>query len=523
MAVECMGDAEAYDLCLYAVGCDAKSEWLASRVEEMLPRTDDVIPSLQDIENCITECLEPQHVKTFILRELDRTQLGSSQDPREFVNQVYEKVQRAVPEGNADTWRVMAINYIIKGSPASWQMRLHEANCQTLDALVKKMTTMRLSETYREEVRRPSEARVMKINRGGSRCFGCGGSDHFVSKCPKKKENGQFRSKKCYGCGKEGHLKAQCPNGKQKGQDRKQDCKRIQVNDVRMSVTLEGRHVNAVVDTGTKYNLMSAELATELGLETSNMAVPTLTTADGSGMVTDGCVWVEMTVGDEQVKRDTRFVVVERLTDQVLIGLDTLKEMKASINCDGMDVTVRRVPDAMQDKYPMLFAKDSEDVGQVRGFQYKIQTTGTPVACKPYKVPIHYQEEVERQLTEMEARGVICRSTSEYASPVVVVKKAGGNELRICCDYSKLNKQVTRDAYPVPALGDVLMKLRSGKIFSHLDVKSAYHNVKLDPETKHKTAFAVGGKLWGMERAAIWALYEWLSVPADPGRDPGGS
>ena len=86
---------------------------------------------------------------------------------------------------------------------------------------------------------------------------------------------------------------------------------------------------------------------------------------------------------------------------------------------------MKRVPEALQVKYKKLFAKDNEDIGKVEGSQYSIQSTGPPLACKPYKVPIHYQEEVGRQPKEMEARGVICKSTSEYASPVVVVKKAG--------------------------------------------------------------------------------------------------
>lgn len=492
VAVESMTDSEAYDLCLYAIGSEAKSEWLATRVEEVLPKTEEGVPSLKDIEDCITECLEPQHVKTFILRDLDRLQLRQSQDPREYVNEVYEKVQRAVPEGKADTWKIMAINYAVKGTPASWQVRLHEANCQTLDSLVRKMTTMRLSENFR-----PVEARVMKVNRTEMRCFHCGEPGHFVSRCPKKQDV-RAQGRKCYGCGKEGHLKANCPVWtKKKGpsQGKSTSCKRIGTNEVKMDVKLEGKQIEAVVDTGTRYNLISARMADEVNLKKVKMEEPSLTTADGTKLETRGCVWGDMSAG-EGPAHATQFVVVEDLVDELIIGLETLKDLKASIQCDEMLVTVKRVPEDIRDEYPNLFARDSEDIGQVKGYKYKIQTSGPPVVCKPYKVPIHYQEEVERQLTEMEARGMICKSTSEYSSPVVVVRKAGGNELRICCDYSKLNKQVTREAYPVPALGDVLMKLRSGRIFTHLDVKSAYHNIPLDPETKHKTAFAVGGRLW---------------------------
>ena len=103
----------------------------------------------------------------------------------------------------------------------------------------------------------------------------------------------------------------------------------------------------------------------------SNIAVPSLTTANGSGLVTDGCVWVNMAVGEGQTN-STRFVVVRDLADQLLIGLDTLRELKASIQCDELNVTVKRVPEVLQDRYQALFAKDSEDIGRVKGFQYRI-------------------------------------------------------------------------------------------------------------------------------------------------------
>ncbi|KAF0303125.1 Retrovirus-related Pol polyprotein from transposon opus [Amphibalanus amphitrite] len=258
-------------------------------------------------------------------------------------------------------------------------------------------------------------------------------------------------------------------------------------------------------------------MVSQLGLELSKAVIPSLTTADGSELATRGCAWVEMAVNDGPEKA-TMFVVAKDLTDDVLIGLDTLKELKASIQCGEMQVTVKRVPEAVLDQYPSLFARDGEDIGRVKNFQYKVRTSGPPVVSKPYKIPLHYQEEVDRQLSEMEARGTICKSSSEYASPVVVVKK-GGNELRICCDYSKLNKQVSKEAYPMPALGDVLLKLRGGKIFSHLDVKSAY---RLPQRASRSGDEAQDGVCsWrqtvGVERFSIWPLHERTGVPAYSG------
>ncbi|KAF0290889.1 hypothetical protein FJT64_010922 [Amphibalanus amphitrite] len=121
---------------------------------------------------------------------------------------------------------------------------------------------------------------------------------------------------------------------------------------------------------GTKFNLMNDKMVSQLGLELSKAVIPSLTTADGSELATRGCAWVEMAVNDGPGKA-TMFVVVKDLTDDVLIGLDTLKKLKASIQCGEMQVTVKRVPEAVLDQYPSLFARDGEDIGRVKNFQYK--------------------------------------------------------------------------------------------------------------------------------------------------------
>ena len=84
--------------------------------------------------------------------------------------------------------------------------------------------------------------------------------------------------------------------------------------------------------------------------------------------------------------------------------------------------------------------------------------------------------------------GVIERSASEWASPLVIVRKPSG-DLRICVDYRKLNEATKGASYPLPNMTETLDRLADAKFFTTIDMVSGYHQIEVAPEDRHKTAF----------------------------------
>ena len=115
---------------------------------------------------------------------------------------------------------------------------------------------------------------------------------------------------------------------------------------------------------------------------------------------------------------------------------------------------------------------------------------------KPFKeryrrIPPHQYEEVQKHLQEMLAVGAIRKSTSPWASPVVLVCKKDGS-LQFCIDLRKLNNQTIKDAQSLPRNKDSLDCLNGAVIFTSLDLQSGYWQVEMTENSKPLTAFTVG-------------------------------
>ncbi|KAI0992120.1 hypothetical protein K3495_g16066, partial [Podosphaera aphanis] len=85
-------------------------------------------------------------------------------------------------------------------------------------------------------------------------------------------------------------------------------------------------------------------------------------------------------------------------------------------------------------------------------------------------------------------KGFIEPSTSSFASPVLFVKKPGGG-LRFCVDYRALNAITRKNVYPLPRIDDSLRQLLDAKIFTRLDLRGAYNQIRIKPGDEPKTAF----------------------------------
>ena len=127
--------------------------------------------------------------------------------------------------------------------------------------------------------------------------------------------------------------------------------------------------------------------------------------------------------------------------------------------------------------------------GQTDVTEHKIHTTSDrPIKVPPYRIPHAYREEVLKELEEMEQRGIIEPSYSEWSAPIVVVCKKD-NKIRLCVDYRRLNAMTPMDAYPMPRTDELIDKLGKAKYITTLDLASGYWQVPMSKEDRPKTAF----------------------------------
>jgi hypothetical protein len=97
-------------------------------------------------------------------------------------------------------------------------------------------------------------------------------------------------------------------------------------------------------------------------------------------------------------------------------------------------------------------------------------------------------EELKRQIVELEAKGFIRQSSSLWGAFVLFVKKKDGS-LRMCVDYRALNEVTIKNKYPLPRIDDLFDQLKGASVFSKIDLRSGYHQLKIRQEDISKTAF----------------------------------
>jgi hypothetical protein len=96
--------------------------------------------------------------------------------------------------------------------------------------------------------------------------------------------------------------------------------------------------------------------------------------------------------------------------------------------------------------------------------------------------------EVKHQIEELMQNQVIRSSASPWGAPILLVKKKDG-KLRLCVDYRELNKLTVKNKYRLPRIDDLLDQLGGAKVFSKIDLRSGYHQIRIKPEDIPKTSF----------------------------------
>ena len=119
-----------------------------------------------------------------------------------------------------------------------------------------------------------------------------------------------------------------------------------------------------------------------------------------------------------------------------------------------------------------------------------------PIKQHPYRLPLAKRKDAEDEIKAMAERDLIEPSTSPWSSPAIMVPKKNGG-IRFCIDYRRLNEVTIPDSMPLPRCDDSLDALGGSKWFSTLDLRSGFHQLGLDKESRPYTAFCIPGSgLW---------------------------
>ncbi|GJW61106.1 putative reverse transcriptase domain-containing protein [Tanacetum coccineum] len=164
------------------------------------------------------------------------------------------------------------------------------------------------------------------------------------------------------------------------------------------------------------------------------------------------------------------------------------------------EVTSKKAEDKSEEKrledvpivrgFPEVFPEDLPGLPPARQVEFRIDLVpgAAPVARAPYRLAPAEMQELSTQLQELSDRGFIRPSSSPWGAPVLFVKKKDGS-FRMCIDYRELNKLTVKNRYPLPRIDDLFDQLQGSRVYSKIDLRSGYHQLRVREEDIPKTAF----------------------------------
>ena len=144
---------------------------------------------------------------------------------------------------------------------------------------------------------------------------------------------------------------------------------------------------------------------------------------------------------------------------------------------------------ALLNQYRDVFAFSQAELGRTSIVQHHIDTdNNVPVRQRPCQTPQVQREQIDKHIKEMLEQDIIEKSTSPWASPIVLVEKKDGTS-RFCVDYRKVNTLTIRDSHPLPRIDEVLDALSGTRYFTTLDLMNGYWQIQMDEASRNRTAF----------------------------------
>jgi len=292
-------------------------------------------------------------------------------------------------------------------------------------------------------------------------------------------------------------------------------------------VSISGRKMDALIDTGSDISLMRAEQYVRVDAPKLGKKTIRFRGIGAENNKTLGEFDTVVNIDERDYPMHVHVVAGDLMKDELILGIDFLNTVQVTMS--GGKVTIRALESITEDKEIHEVCKldviidemNSTDVTHILNTEhreaikslideYKPQKTklkmtillkhDEPVYQKARRLSPIKREQVNTQI-EWIREGIVQPSLSEYGSPVVLTRKKNGS-IRLCVDYRQLNKKIIKDRYPLPLVEDQIDLLQGAKYFSTLDLKNGFFHVYMDEQSRKVTAFIVPD-----------GHYEFLRVP----------
>jgi hypothetical protein len=141
--------------------------------------------------------------------------------------------------------------------------------------------------------------------------------------------------------------------------------------------------------------------------------------------------------------------------------------------------------------FPDVFPEELPGMPPYREVEFAIDLLPrtAPISKRPYKISVEELKEFKKQLTELQEAGYIRSNSSPYGAPVLFVQKKEGSQ-GMCVDYRTLNDVTVKNKYPLPHIEDLFDQMRGARVFSKVDLRSGYYQMKIRPSDMPKTDFS---------------------------------
>ena len=169
----------------------------------------------------------------------------------------------------------------------------------------------------------------------------------------------------------------------------------------------------------------------------------------------------------------------------------------------------------MVDEFLDVFPDDLPGMPPDRDIKFIIELLPrtAPIAKHPYRMGINELEELKKPIKELQEKGFIHPSSSPWGAPVIFVDKKDGTQ-RMCVDYRSLNEVTIKNKYPLPRIDDLFDQLRGAYVFSKIDLRSGYHQLRIRAIDIPKTTFTMRYGLYeytvmsfGLTNAPAYFMY----------------